>query len=176
MTGPALRSPVTPLDSGRRLWRSADSLPFGHVYTQGALALTYPLGRGLEAEPRTRALTAVRGPRQPARPGADAWAARFLQAVVEVVVGDRPLTQLVRWTDEQVYAEIAARQQHVAAQQKQAAVRRSRMQVATVHVCHPTHESAEIAARVVWARRSRALAARLELRRDRWLCTAIVFG
>jgi Family of unknown function (DUF6459) len=45
-----------------------------------------------------------------------------------------------------------------------------------VHICRPTAETAEISARVTTGRRSRAIAARLDLRRGRWLCTAIQFG
>lgn len=151
----------------------------GPAYTQGALALTYPLPSGLDSEPRSVALTVVQpgmtGPAG-AQPGSEAWAARFLQAVVEVLSSDRPLTQLVRWTDPTVYAEIAQRRQRVASPGKPVTGRAGRAQVVTVHICHPTSDSAEVAARVSMGGRSRAIAARLDLQRDRWLCTAIQFG
>jgi len=34
---------------------------------------------------------------------------RFVQAVVEIVSGDRPCTQLVRWTDREVYDDLTTR-------------------------------------------------------------------
>ena len=151
----------------------------GPSYTQGALALTYSLPSGLDCQPKSSALTLVQpgGDNRSSSQSATAvWAARFLQAVVEVVSSDRPLTQLVRWTDRTVYAEIAERQQRVVARPQSATVRAGRAHVVTVHVCHPTPDSAEVAARVSMGRRSRAIAARLDLRRNQWVCTAIQFG
>ena len=168
------RSPVDVsigLDSGEEV--------AGAPYLQGALALTYALDNGLDAVPRSSALSLV----QPAAerctttiPDPERWAARFLQAVVEVVANDRPLTQLARWTAEQVYAEIGRRQQRVAAHRRAGQLRAGRQQVATVHLCQTTPDSAEVAARVCMGSRSRAVAARLDYVRDRWVCTAICFG
>jgi len=173
------------------------------LYTQGSLALSYVMPSGVSAEPRTSALTLVRrssdgpageaatlslgravmpagtgpGPSGPLPPDAVAWAARFVQAVVEVVSSDRPLSQLVRWTDEPVYAEIARRRRSVVLRRgNDPHIRISRQQVATVHVAQPTAGAAEVAARVICRGRSRALAARLEYVRERWTCTAISFG
>lgn len=146
-------------------------------YRQGALALTFPLPSGIDSEPRSTALTLVQPghPRTHASAESEAWAARFLQAVVEVLAGDRPLTQLVRWTDTVVYGEIGRRRSHLANRPARGP-RAGRPHVATVHICHPTPETAEVSARVTTGGRSRAIAARLDLRRDRWLCTAIQFG
>jgi Family of unknown function (DUF6459) len=145
-------------------------------YSQGALALTFPLPSGVDCEPRSTALTLVQpGASSPDLNDSEVWAARFLQAVVEVVSSDRPLTQLVRWTDQEVYADIARRRQRVAERSARGA-RSARPHVATVRICHPTEGSAEISARVTTGSRSRAIAARLDLRRERWLCTAIQFG
>lgn len=146
-------------------------------YSQGALALTYPLPSGVECEPRSTALTLVQpGPARPEEIAeSEAWAARFLQAVVEVLSSDRPLTQLIRWTDQTVYAEIAHRRQRVSLRSARTP-RSGRPHVATVRICHPTAETAEVSARVTTGGRSRAIAARLDFRRDRWLCTAIQFG
>lgn len=151
----------------------------GASYSQGALALTYPLPSGLDCTPRSTALCLVQPPiegEREARTNSEAWAARFLQAVVEVVSSDRPLTQLVRWTDEPVYGEIARRRQQVALTRKPSTARAGRAQVVTVHIGHPTSDCAEVAARVSMGGRSRAIAARLDKHRDHWLCTAIQFG
>lgn len=177
---PAWRTFAPPLDA-----------PLG-PYTQGSLALTYALPSGVSADPHASALTLVRpseprsaaaagptGPAStdPAPPDAAAWAARFVQAVIEVVSSDRPLSQLVRWTDEPVYSEIARRQRGVQLRRgNDPHIRISRQQVATVHVIQPNAGAAEITARIVCRGRSRALAARLEYVRQRWTCTAISFG
>ncbi|KAA1422464.1 hypothetical protein FE697_015080 [Mumia zhuanghuii] len=51
--------------------------------------------------------------------------------------------------------------------------------VASVHVCRPRDDVAEVSARVVREGRSRAVAARLEHDTDRrdptWICTALVW-
>ena len=172
---PARTHPI--LAPARRRWLQVDTSPVS-PYTQGALALTYPLPAGLEAEPRASALTLVRGDRvvDDDVPDAQQWAARFVQAVLEVVSSDRPLTQLARWTDPAVYTDLKRRRERVARHRRAGQVRASRQHVATIHVWQPAAGSAEVAARVTTGRRSRAIAARLEFVRGRWLCTALDFG
>lgn len=150
------------------------------VYAQGSLALSYPLPGGLDVVPRSQARIVVRAAvvdAVPCRPDPQAWASRFLQAVVEVISSDRPLTQLVRWTSPRVYDDIQQRQQRALRHRGQLGnPRQSRHQVATVHVCQLGPEVAEVAARVTIGPRSRAMAARLDFERDRWTCTALTFG
>lgn len=164
---------------GRRAWQPIDSLGGrgSAGYTQGALALSYPLPGGRAADPQTTALVVVpHGTPTSQGDGMEIWAATFIQAVVEVIASDRPVTQLIRWTNRRVYAEIAERQRHVARHRGTTRVRSSRQQVATVRVCRPFAGCAEIAARVTFGPRSRAVAARLDYLHGRWLCTAIRFG
>ncbi len=105
------------------------------------------------------------------------WAARFAQAVVEVLGGDRPLPQLVRWTSQRVYLELERRLTILArSSQGGRRPRAVRPQVRSVHVFHPTPESAEVSVHVRHGQRSRAIAARLELTRGRWQCTALQLG
>lgn len=105
------------------------------------------------------------------------WAARFAQAVVEVLGGDRPLPQLVRWTSQRVYLELERRLTILArSSQGGRRPRAVRPQVRSVHVFHPTPESAEVSVHVRHGQRSRAIAARLELSRGRWQCTALQLG
>ncbi len=151
------------------------------VYTQGALALTFPLPGGLEAWPRPSMLTLVTGEQEQVLapesvPDPEPWAARLVQAVVEVVSSDRPLTQLARWTDPRVYDDLRQRRARVAQHRRPGQVRAGRQLVATVHVRRSSLDSAEVAARVTLGSRSRAIAARLDFQRGRWLCTAICFG
>ncbi len=175
-TYPVVRQLARP---AHRRWHQIDAEPGqAERYTQGSLALTFPLPNGLEASPRSRALTLVSGERGVTAgiPDAERWAGRFLQAVIEVVSSDRPLSQLARWTDRRVYAEIAQRKQRVASHQRTGPVRPSRQHVATVHIWQSAADSAEVSARVTSGGRSRAIAARLDFSRNRWLCTAICFG
>jgi hypothetical protein len=141
----------------------------------GSLALD-PAGLPCGGTPQTPELTLVAG-----REGADdevqVWAARFAQAVVEVLGGDRPLAQLVRWTSQRVYLELD-RRLTILARTSSAGRRRhtARPQVRSVHVFRPTPESAEVSVHVRQGSRSRAIAARLELTRGRWQCTALQLG
>jgi hypothetical protein len=105
------------------------------------------------------------------------WAARFAQATVEVIGGDRPLAQLLRWTDVLVYQELDRRVRILArtapAQQRRRTVR---AQVRSVHVFQPRPTIAEVSVHVRHGHRSRAIAARLERHRDRWTCVALQLG
>jgi len=138
-------------------------------FTQGSLALTYP--RQSEPVPPLRLVAGDESSAGPER-----WAAGFLQAVIEVVSSDRSPTQLARWTSRRVFADLSDRHHRVAAERASRTVRAARHQVASVHVCALGDEVMEVSARVVTGRRSRAVAARFELRHERWVCTELVFG
>jgi hypothetical protein len=128
--------------------------------------------------PSAPALYAVAEEDEP-RPEAEvrAWAARFAQAVVEVTGGDRPVTQLVRWTNARVYADLG-RRVRIMAQNRPAGqrIRTIRPQVRSVHVFQPGPSSAEVSVHVRYGQRSRALAARLERRDGHWTCTDLLVG
>lgn len=139
-------------------------------FTQGALALTYPMQDRLLTRPSP---TPADGSRTPA----EAWASTFLQAVVEAVANERPVAQLARWTSTRVYADLDARRKRVAVQLSGGrGVRTVRHHLASIRVCEVDAEVAEVSGRVVTGRRSRAVAARLEFVQARWLCTELVFG
>jgi hypothetical protein len=103
------------------------------------------------------------------------WAARFAQAVVEVVGGQRPASQLVRWAAPEVQRDLARRAYLVGLTAGRAG-RSVRPQVRSVHICRPTATSAEVSIHVRHGARSRALALRLDRQGDRWSCTALEFG
>lgn len=115
-----------------------------------------------------------------ARRSADEWARRFAQAVVEIVGGDRPVSQLLRWTERTVYADLQRRALLVARagghQPGQARVQPTRPRVLSVHTGFVTEDVVEASAHVKYGERSRALASRFELRGGRWLCTALEFA
>lgn len=109
--------------------------------------------------------------------GLERFAARFAQAVVEVIGGDRGIHQLMRWTTEEVYADLDRRSnalQRTAPAPTRA--RRLRAQVRSVHLSVPQAGVAELSIHVRHGARSRAIAARIELIEGRWRCSALEFG
>jgi len=143
----------------------------------GSLALQPPadeaVAPGVPRTPELRLVTAS----PPGTEDVQLWAARFAQAVVEVLGGDRPLAQLVRWTSQRVYVELERRLALLARTSDAGRRKRTiRPQVRSVHVCHPTPEAAEVSVHVRHGERSRAIAARLELVRGRWQCTVLELG
>lgn len=166
---------VTPLVTS---WDDAPVHP-----VQGTLAL--------DLEPR---LAPPHVPEAPVLQGADTvvvapavrrelhrWAMTFAQACVEVVLGDRPASQLVRWTTPEIHQEIAYRAGVVARAGVHAASgpgRRPvvRAQVQNVRTCFVSDDKVELAVRVKHGERSRAIAGRLEVIGGRWQCTALEFG
>ncbi|MGO4255869.1 Rv3235 family protein [Marmoricola sp. RAF53] len=107
----------------------------------------------------------------------DRFAARFAQAVVEVIGGDRGVHQLMRWTTDEVYADMLRRSQALQrTTPPQQRVRRLRAQVRSVHLSRPHPEAAEISIHVRHGARSRAIAARIELIEGRWRCSVLQFG
>lgn len=114
-------------------------------------------------------------------PELTAWARRFAQAVVEVVAGHRPSSQLVRWTTKEVYRDLERRTrlaQRAAAAAGGMPVQRSTLlpQVRSVHLCPLGPGVVEASVHVRHGRRSRAVALRLEDVSDRWRCTALEFA
>jgi hypothetical protein len=110
-------------------------------------------------------------------PEAGAWASRLVQAVSEVLAGDRPISQLVRFTDDAVFSELNRRVRMLGltttATSRGA---KERSAVRSVRVSAPTEHVAEVAAHVRHGERSRAIALRMEIRRNRWVCTALELG
>ena len=110
-------------------------------------------------------------------PDVEIWAARLMQAVAEVLAGDRAVGQLIRWTDSVVYAELDRRVRLLGL--TTTAGRRgtsARAFVRSVHVAVIAEGVAEVAAHVRHNGCSRALALRLEIHRNRWICTALTLG
>lgn len=110
----------------------------------------------------------------------EGWARRYAQAAVEIVGGDRPVSQLLRWTAGPVYDDLTRRAQLVARagghQPGQGRVQPVRPVVVGVRTCVVDHGTVEAGVHVRYGERSRALAARFELRADRWICTALEFA
>jgi hypothetical protein len=145
-------------------------------YVQGSLPLVYTMPSGLDVVPGGVA-DEDEGPRPgDVVPDPKPWAARYLQAVVEILAKQRPVTQLARWTAADVYVELARLLRADAGPARPTASRPARRCVVSVRVCQVAPDGAEISARISEGPRSRAVAARLDFRRGRWLCTALVVG
>lgn len=116
----------------------------------------------------------------PTRRSIEEWARRYTQAAVEIVGGDRPVTQLLRWTSREVYLDLERRAQLVARagrhQPGQGRVQPVRPRVQGVHTCFLSREAVEVSVHVRYGARSRAVAARFERTDRRWCCTALEFA
>ena len=149
---------------------------------QGTLALDLqprhdpPATGGPNGRPRAD----VRSIEGPGRHGLEQWAHRYTQAAVEIVGGDRPVTQLLRWSSREVYLDLERRAQLVARagrhQPGQGRVQPVRPKVLGVHLCVVSRDTVEVSAHVRYGERSRAIAARFEEQRQRWCCTALEFA
>ncbi|WP_371407553.1 Rv3235 family protein [Kribbella sp. NBC_00662] len=119
----------------------------------------------------------VRGGEGARVPGARVWGGRLAQAVSEVLAGDRPISQLVRFTDDEVFMELNRRVRllglNTTAMTRGA---KEKSSVQSVRVFMPEPFVAEVAAHVRRGERSRAIALRMEIRRNRWVCTALEIG
>lgn len=149
---------------------------------QGTLALAFTLPSGVTAVPPVpRALRLVSDAPAAAQPrpamcDPRLWAGRLVQAMLEVLGGERPLAQLVRWTSAETYADLQ-RRVHANARLRPPQQRdRGKAAVRSVHVCQPAGDVAEVAVTVRRGPRTSAVALRLEGLDGRWQCTALDFG
>ncbi|RYB93022.1 hypothetical protein EUA93_00820 [Nocardioides oleivorans] len=114
----------------------------------------------------------------------DAIIARYLAAVVEIAAGDRPVSQVLRHSVPEVYDDLARRARTVRAAAGAPSApggpgggpNPARPVILSVRTALIRDDAAEASAHVRYGRRSRAVAARFEVVRDRWQCVAIAFG
>ena len=113
-------------------------------------------------------------------PAPTPWAGRLVQAMIEVVSGVRPASQLVRWTTAPVYDELCARVARPVAStgagSRAIATTRLAEVVRSIRVSEPRDGVAEVCAIVQKGPRCRAIALRLEGIDGRWQCTALHIG
>jgi hypothetical protein len=166
----------TPIESARTDAIQLDSARTRPM-TQGALALRYQLEPELDVAPAPAPPALRLVPAGPRLPDPQAWASKLVQAVAEVLAGDRPISQLVRFTDSVVFGELNRRVRLLGLTTTATARGlKERSAVRSVHVFTPATEVAEVAAHVRYGDRSRAIALRLEVHRGRWICTALELG
>jgi hypothetical protein len=106
-------------------------------------------------------------------PDAQEWSARLALAVIQTLLGQRPVAQLNRWMVEEVLAAISMSQRRNLKVRGRIAVHTALL---SVRVQYPGPEVAEVSAHVAIDKRSAAMAFRLEALGDRWLCTALELG
>jgi hypothetical protein len=113
-------------------------------------------------------------------PAPTPWAGRLVQAMIEVVSGVRPVSQLVRWTTAPVYdvlcARVALPVASTGARSRAIATTRHAEVVRSIRVSEPRDGVAEVCAIVQQGPRCRAIALRLEGIDGRWQCTALQIG
>lgn len=103
-------------------------------------------------------------------PDASEWGAALVVAVIQALLGQRPIAQLNRWLSDEVLSAVTRRlRQHRAGPTRRVV----RVGLGSVRVQHPQPDAAELAARVVVGGSTTAVALRLEALGDRWLCTAL---
>ncbi len=161
--------PVEDVGGERRGWLTSTAPP-RPPGVQGVLTLVVP-------DPPVEDDDGDFGPRPTATrdlPAAGEWGRRLVQVVVEVVCGQRPPTQLLRWTSQAVYDEVLA--QTLPHPRPGAPATRRRPRISSVRVCQPVDGVAELSAVVHGQYRVQALAMRLEGRDGRWQATAIETG
>lgn len=108
-------------------------------------------------------------------PDPQEWAAHIAQAIVEVMHGIRPPSQVMRWTTPEVYAVVARRGSR-AARRAGSAGPRQRTRVTRTRICEPASDVAEAAVVLIDGTRVRALALRLIGRDGRWIVEALQIG
>ncbi|WP_426244877.1 Rv3235 family protein [Nocardioides sp. LHG3406-4] len=111
----------------------------------------------------------------------DGFVGRYLRAVVEIVAGDRPASQVVRHTRPDVYADLRRRALLVARAgghtPGQGRTREAiRPQLVSARTSFVRDDAVEACLIVRYGARCRAVAARFELLRDRWVCVALEFA
>lgn len=156
----------------------------------GALVPVFPVdpGQGVLAllpgdnDPEVDGLFGPRSTPSRELPDPTTWGRRIAQLIVEVLVGQRPSTQLVRWTSEDVYRRVRRRIRPVprpgdrGRAASASAEPRLRHVVGGVRVSEPTDGVAEVAAIIHGPHRVQALALRLEGRDGRWVVTVLQSG
>ncbi len=183
-----------PYDDGRPevlVRRTTDAGPLSArrgLGVQGTLALAFVLADDVPATPASPMLRLLAPPSLTELPRPDdeaertrtarrelpapgPWAGRLVQAVVEVLAGDRPSAQLVRWTVEPVHAAVRASIRPTP--RGPTSLSGHRAQVRSVRVSEPADGIAEVSATVARDGRTTAVALRMEGLDGRWMCTVL---
>jgi Family of unknown function (DUF6459) len=157
-----------------------ETVPAVAGIVDGSMPLSLAVGAGRRSGRRLRVVGGSGnpgpGPTRPLVPvPAKPWIARLVQALNEVLAGDRPLAQLAPYLAPAVYAAMDRRLSSAPCRRPG----RRHPAVPTVRclrVCEPRPGVAEVAAVVRRGERTKAMALRLEATNGRWRCTALQVG
>ena len=103
-------------------------------------------------------------------PDAREWSTGLALALIQTLLGQRPVAQLNRWVAEEVLVAIGFHQRRSLSLHGRRVVPTA---LRSVRVQHPDPEVAEVSTHLIIGKRSAAMAFRLEALGDRWLCTAL---
>jgi hypothetical protein len=144
-------------------------------FVQGTLAFSFTSVCRAVGDSQDREDPAYFGPQRTVSedlPEPEAWVRHMAQALVEVMSGARPATQVIRWTTPEVYSVLARR--HAASGRRKTVVRRAI--VRRVMICEPVDGVVEGCAVILDNGRVRALAMRLIGVDGRWVISELQVG
>lgn len=154
--------------------RDSGAVPLAASQSTLALGLSHGDLPGQESPPRPRPVPTV-----PASAHVEDWIRTFVRHVAEVVAGCRAVSQLARWTSDEVYADLldrSGRTARAAGHEPGQGRLRPVPKVRTVRACRVGEDTIEAAVTLKYGDGTRALAACFRRTDGAWLCTALEFG
>ncbi len=103
-------------------------------------------------------------------PDPNEWTKKLVTGIAEVLIGDRPVFQLMRWVSFDVYTEIDKQIKP----RSNPNPKRVRPIVRAVHVEATSENTIEASAVIQKGVRGRAMGLKLEAENDRWRCTQLL--
>ena len=103
-------------------------------------------------------------------PEPEAWTKQLATGIAEVLIGERPVFQLMRWVSFDVYREINKQIKL----KNDLHAKRSRPFVRSLRIETTSEKIVEATAVIQKGRRGRGMGLRLEAENDRWRCTQLL--
>ncbi len=103
-------------------------------------------------------------------PEPKAWTKQLVTGIAEVLIGERPIFQLMRWVSFDVYLEIDKNIKLRDNTNKQ----RVRPLIRSVHIEQTSEKVIQAIAVIQKGKRGRGMGIRLEAEEDRWRCTELL--
>lgn len=103
-------------------------------------------------------------------PEPKAWTKQLVTGIAEVLIGERPIFQLMRWVSFEVYLEIDKNMKLRDNTSKQ----RVRPLIRSVHIDQTSENVIQAIAVIQKGNRGRGMGIRLEAEIDRWRCTELL--
>ncbi|MDR1427948.1 MAG: Rv3235 family protein [Bifidobacteriaceae bacterium] len=113
--------------------------------------------------------------RPPDAPDPIRWAAKLAISAAQASRGLRPVSQLHRWVSQDVFEAIRANAQRSSRLNRSHTPKRTHLHVRRIRISEPAQGVVEAAVVIDDGHRPRAVAMRLEWRRDRWIANVLDF-